>query len=123
MGTKTIVTTEMTFSGVTPSNFEGIKDELTKTVATVLRVDSSAVELSLKSLISRKRSNGMVVVATITSTRAVEVDDVKNHINSSDFVSNVNTEVSNSPALVSANVSLVGATEPTANVVTGKQWQ
>ena len=123
MGTKTIVTTEMTFSGVTPSNFEGIKDELTKTVATVLRVDSSAVELSLKSLISRKRSNGMVVVATITSTRAVEVDDVKNHINSSDFVSNVNTEVSNSPALVSANVTLVGVTEPTANVVTGKQWQ
>ena len=123
MGTKTIVTTEMTFSGVTPSNFEGIKDELTKTVATVLRVDSSAVELSLKSLISRKRSNGMVVVLTITSTRAVEVDDVKNHINSSDFVSNVNTEVSNSPALVSANVTLVGATEPTANVVTGKQWQ
>ena len=123
MGTKTIVTTEMTFSGVTPSNFEGIKHELTKTVATVLRVDSSAVELSLKSLISRKRSNGMVVVATITSTRAVEVDDVKNHINSSDFVSNVNTEVSNSPALVSANVTLVGATEPTANVVTGKQWQ
>ena len=65
----------------------------------------------------------MVVVATITSTRAVEVDDVKNHINSSDFVSNVNTEVSNSPALVSANVTLVGVTEPTANVVTGKQWQ
>ena len=109
----------MTFAGVTPSNFEGIKDELTNTVATVLGVDSSAIELSIKISRSRGRNSGTVVVATITSTDSDVANNVKDSINSGSFVSTVNNEVSNSAALMSAGVTLDSATEATAEVLPG----
>ena len=113
------VTTEMTFtSGVTSSNFDTIKDELKEAMATALGVDSSMIELTLKSSITR--SNSTVVVVTITSTDEDVVGDVEDAIESSSFVSTVNTEISNSTTLFSAGVTLDSVTDHTVEGLQGQ---
>ena len=113
------VTTEMTFtSGVTSSNFDTIKDELKEAIATALGVDSSMIELTLKSSITR--SNSPVVVVTITSTDEDVVGDVKDAIESSSFVSTVNTEISSSATLLSAGITLDNVTDPTVEGLPGE---
>jgi len=106
------VTTEMTFtSGVTSSNFDTIKDDLKEAIATALGVDSSMIELTLKSSITRSTST--VVVVTITSTDEDVVGDVEDAIESNSFVSTVNSEISSSAALSSAGVTLDSVSDPT----------
>ena len=113
------VTTEMTFtSGVTSFNFDNIKDDLKEAIATALGVNSSMIELTLKSSITR--SNSTVVVVTITSTDEDVVGDVEDAIESSSFVSIVNTEISNSTTLFSAGVTLDSVTDPTVEGLLGE---
>ena len=113
------VTTEMTFtSGVTSSNFDTIKDELKEAIATALGVNSSMIELTLMS--STTRSNSTVVVVTITSTDEDVVGDVEDAIESSSFVSTVNTQISNSTTLLSAGVTLDSVTDPTVEGLPGE---
>ena len=113
------VTTEMTFtSGVTSSNFDTIKDDLKEAIATALGVDSSMIELTLKSSITRSTST--VVVVTITSTDEDVVGDVEDAIESSSFVSTVNSEISSSAALSSAGVTLDSVSDPTVEGLPGE---
>ena len=113
------VTTEMTFtSGVTSFNFDNIKDDLKEAIATALGVNSSITELTLKNSITR--SNSTVVVVTITSTDEDVVGDVEDAIESSSFVSIVNTEISNSTTLFSAGVTLDSVTDPTVEGLLGE---
>ena len=113
------VTTEMTFtSGVTSSNFDTIKDDLKEAIATALGVDSSIIELTLKSSIAR--SNSTVVVVTITSTDEDVVGDVEDAIDSSSFVSTVNTAISSSATLLSAGVTLDSVSDPTVEGLPGE---
>ena len=113
------VTTEMTFtSGVTSSNFDTIKDELKEAMATALGVDSSMIELTLKSSITESYSG--VVVAAITSTDEYGLADVESAIESSSFVSTVNTEISNSATLFSAGVTLDSVTDHTVEGLQGQ---
>ena len=115
------VTSEMTFtSGVTSSNFDTIKDELKEAMATALGVDSSMIELTLKSSITESYSG--VVVAAITSTDEYGLADVESAIESSSFVSTVNTEISNSTTLLSAGVTLESVTYPTTEGYPGEQY-
>ena len=113
------VTTEMTFtSGVTSSNFDTIKDDLKEAIATALGVNSSMIELTLKNSISRSTST--VVVVTITSTDENVVGDVEGAIESSSFVSTVNTEISSSETLLSAGVTVDSVTVPTVEGLPGE---
>ena len=113
------ITTEMTFSsGVTSSNFDSIEDELKEAIATALGVDSSSITLTLKSSITR--SSSTVVVVTITSTDEDEIGEIEDAIESSSFVSSVNTEISKSATL--AGVSLDSVTDPTTEGVPGKEY-
>ena len=113
------ITTEMTFtSGVTSSNFDTIKDGLKEAIATALGVDSSIIELTLKSSITR--SNSTVVVVTITSTDEDVVGEVESAIESSSFVSTVNTEISSSETLLSAGVTVDSVTVPTVEGLPGE---
>jgi len=108
------VTTEMTFSGVVSSSyFDTIKDDLKEAIATTLGVDSSYITLTLKSSITR--SSSTVVVVTITSTDEDEIGDIEDAIESSSFVSSVNTEISNSGTL--SGISLDSVTDPTTEGV------
>ena len=113
------VTTEMTFtSGVTSSNFDTIKDDLKEAIANALGVDSSIIELTLKSSITESYSG--VVVATITSTDEYGLAGVEAAIESSSFVSTVNTEISNSATLFSAGVTLDSVTDHTVEGLQGQ---
>ena len=113
------VTTEMTFSGVVSSSyFDTIKDDLKEAIATTLGVDSSYITLTLKSSITR--SSSTVVVVTITSTDEDEIGDIEDAIESSSFVSSVNTEISNSGTL--SGISLDSVTDPTTEGVPGKEY-
>ena len=113
------VTTEMTFtSGVTSSNFDTIKDDLKEAIATALGINSSMIELTLKSSITR--SNSTVVVVTITSTDEYVVAGVEAAIESSSFVSTVNTEISNSATLFSAGGTLDRVTDLTVEGLQGQ---
>ena len=109
----------MTFtSGVTSSNFDTIKDELKEAIANALGIDSSMIELTLKSSITESYSG--VVVATITSTDEYGLADVESAIESSSFVSTVNTEISNSATLFSAGVILDSVTDHTVEGLQGQ---
>ena len=101
---------EMTFDGLTESNFEAVKNDLTNSVASALGVSSSSVELDIKST-SRKRSDGIVVVATITTTELDVVDDVQNSIESGTFASDISNEVQNSPSLQDIGLTFTGVSE------------
>ena len=109
----------MTFtSGVTSFNFDNIKDDLKEAIATALGVNSSMIELTLKNSISRSTST--VVVVTITSTDENVVGDVEGAIESSSFVSTVNTEISSSETLLSAGVTVDSVTVPTVEGLPGE---
>ena len=100
----------MTFDGLTESNFEAVKTDLTDSVASALGVSSSSVELDIKST-SRKRSDGIVVVATITTTELNVVDEVQNSIESGTFASDISNEVQNSPSLQEIGLTFTGVSE------------
>ena len=105
-------------SGVTSSNFDTIKDALKEAIATALGFDSSMIELTHKSSITR--SSSTVVVVTITSTDEDVVGDVEDAIDSSSFVSTVNTAISSSSTLSSAGVTLDSVTDPTVEGLPGE---
>ena len=117
------VTTDMIFSsGVTSSNFNTIKNEMTKAIAIALGVEISSVELTFKRSISRRRRNSIVVVVSITSTDEDEVGDIEYDIKSNSFVAAVNTEFSKSTTLLSAGVELDSVTATTSVDTSGRQY-
>merc|ERR1711962_1284002 len=98
------VTSEMTFSsGVTEANFDSIKSDLIAALASVLGVAESSISLSLKSDL---RSSSIIVVVTITTTSEDAADDLQDSIDSSSFVSSVNTQINSSGALAANGVVL-----------------
>ena len=98
------VTSEMTFSsGVTEANFDSIKSDLIAALASVLGVAESSISLSLKSDL---RSSSIIVVVTITATSEDAADDLQDSIDSSSFVSSVNTQINSSSALAANGVVL-----------------
>ena len=117
------VTTDMIFSsGVTSTNFNTIKNEMTKAIATALDVEISSVELKFKRSISKRRRNSTVLVVSITSTDEVEVGDIEYAMKSNSFVSAVNTEFSKSTTLLSAGVELDSVTATTSVDTSGRQY-
>ena len=117
------VTTDMIFSsGVTSTNFNTIKNEVTKAIATALDVEISSVELKFKRSISKRRRNSTVLVVSITSTDEVEVGDIEYAMKSNSFVSAVNTEFSKSTTLLSAGVELDSVTATTSVDTSGRQY-
>ena len=117
------VTTDMIFSsGVTSTNFNTIKNEMTKAIATALDVEISSVDLKFKRSISKRRRNSTVLVVSITSTDEVEVGDIEYAMKSNSFVSAVNTEFSKSTTLTSAGVELDSVTSSTSVDTSGRQY-
>ena len=104
------ITTETTFDGLTEDIFEAVKTDLINSIANALDVSSSSVDLKVKSS-SRKRSEGLIVEATITTTESNELDAISSSINSGDFVSAVNNEIESSSALKEAGLTVTGASE------------
>ena len=102
----------MAVAGVTESNFDTLKTELTDVFATSVGVPSSSVRLSLMGSTVASRSTGTVIVATIKSSNANTVDAVKSSIGSGSFKETLNDEISNSEALKASGVVMNAVSEP-----------
>ena len=102
----------MAVAGVTESNFDTLKTELTDVFATSVGVPSSSVGLSLMDSTVASRSTGTVIVATIKSSNANTVDAVKSSIGSGSFKETLNDEISNSETLKASGVVMNAVSEP-----------
>ena len=106
------VSTRMAVAGVTESNFDTFKTELTDVFATSVGVPSSSVGLSLMDSTVASRSTSTVIVATIKSSNANTVDAVKSSIGSGSFKETLNDEISNSETLKASGVVMNAVSEP-----------
>ena len=102
----------MAVAGVTESNFDTLKTELTDVFATSVGVPSSSVGLSLMDSTVASRSTGTVIVATIKSSDAKAVEAVKSSIGSESFKETLNDEISNSETLKASGVVMNAVSEP-----------
>ena len=109
------VTTELTVEGVTESNFDTQKDDLTDAFANSLGVSSSTVKLSLKESSVTTRSTSTVVYATVGASEANDAADIASSINDKTFLSTLNVEISKSETLQDNGVVVNSVSEATVS--------
>jgi len=109
------VTTELTVEGVTESNFDTQKDDLTDAFANSLGVSSSSVKLSLEESSGTSRSASTVVYATVGASEANDAADIASSINDKTFLSTLNVEISKSETLQANGVVINSVSEATVS--------
>jgi len=110
-----VVTTTLTFAGVTTANFDSMKTALTTVVAGQFGVDASKVTLSLASSGSRRTLTSADIIAEIEAEDQAEMTTFVNQIQQPNFV-NVLTDLIVAEAANDSSlngVTVTGKTTPT----------
>jgi len=106
------VRTQLTFNGITSSNFESKKPGLKSALSSQTGIAQDKIELTY---ISRRRSRRMLNTATVEATFEVEDEamqtSLSNTISHNDFVSNLNTAIASEDSLSSISVTEVSTPE------------
>jgi hypothetical protein len=110
-------TTEMTMDGVTTSNFESMKEDLTAIIAKSLGVPKTSVKLTIKETDSiSERGGDAVITATISIKGEDDKGKLENSIASGSFTKSMNEEIKKSPTLSKAGIQLESASNPIVKI-------
>merc|ERR1719499_135537 len=105
------VRTQLTFNGITSSNFESKKPGLKSALSSQTDIAQDKIELTY---VSSRRSRRMLNTATVEATFEVEDEtaqtSLSNTISHNDFVSNLNTAIASEDSL--SSISVTGVSTP-----------
>merc|ERR1719499_981406 len=100
------VRTQLTFNGITSSNFESKKPGLKSALSSQTDIAQDKIELTL---VSSRRTRRMLNTATVEATFEVEDETAQTSLSSTithtDFISNLNTAIANEDSLSSVSVT------------------
>merc|ERR1719499_2686875 len=106
------VRTQLTFNGITSSNFESKKPGLKSALSSQTDIAQDKIELTY---VSSRRSRRMLNTATVEATFEVEDEtaqtSLSNTISHNDFVSNLNTAIASEDSLSSISATQVSTPE------------
>lgn len=101
------ITTEITMDGVSESNFESLKNDLTVAVSKSLGVPVSSVKLEMSNSDTVSALSKDTVIVTIVSIKnETDMNTLTNSIDSGVFTEGMKEEISKTPALNTAGITL-----------------
>jgi hypothetical protein len=101
------ITTEITMDGVSESNFESLKNDLTVAVSKSLGVPLSSVKLEMSNSDTVSALSKDTVIVTIVSIKnETDMNTLTNSIDSGVFTEGMKEEISKTPALNTAGITL-----------------
>ena len=115
----------MTMEGVTSTNFESLKDELTEITAKSLGVPKTSVKLTIKETDrTSDREGGTVINVEISVNEKDDKTNIANAISTGEFTRTMNEEISKSSTLSGAGIEVLSVSTPTVkqNTITGNDF-